>query len=403
MRTVSGPRAAHVAVRWAVALVFAFGQIAASLPPAAAQQQGSEPVLKSPRAILMDADSGAVLFQRNADELTPPASMSKLMLLIMVFMALRSGELKLDAEFLMSLNAWRTGGAPSRTSSMFVPLGKTATVEELLKGIIVQSGNDAAISIAENMKGSEALFAEWMNEEARRLGLKKSVFKNASGLPHPEHLMTVREIAMLARHIIREYPEYYPMFAQREFQYRRHRFINLNPLLGVVPGVDGLKTGYVSDSGYGLVASAKLDNRRLIIAISGAETAAERKEDGKRLLEWGFKNFSEAKLFEAGETVGYARVWGGERMYMPLIGGNGGVSVVLPRIPANPKVTARIFYKGPLKPPLKKGQQVAMLRVTTATDATSEVPLYAAEDVGRAGLLWRGLDSLIYLATRWIP
>jgi D-alanyl-D-alanine carboxypeptidase (penicillin-binding protein 5/6) len=170
-----------------------------------------------------------------------------------------------------------------------------------------------------------------------------------------------------------------------------------------VPGVAGLKTGYVSDSGYGLVASAKLDNRRLIIAISGAETAAERKEDGKRLLEWGFKNFSEAKLFEAGETVGYARVWGGERMYMPLIGGNGGVSVVLPRIPANPKVTARIFYKGPLKPPLKKGQQVAMLRVTTATDATSEVPLYAAEDVGRAGLLWRGLDSLIYLATRWIP
>jgi D-alanyl-D-alanine carboxypeptidase (penicillin-binding protein 5/6) len=403
MRTVSGPRAAHAAVRWAVALAFALGQIAASLPPAAAQQQqGSEPVLKSPRAILMDADSGAVLFQRNADDLTPPASMSKLMLLIMVFMALRSGELKLDADFLMSLNAWRTGGAPSRTVSMFVPLGKTATVEELIKGIIVQSGNDAAISIAENMKGSEALFAEWMNEEARRLGLKKSVFRNATGLPHPEHLMTMREIAMLARHIIREYPEYYPMFAQREFQYRRHKFINRNPLLGVVAGVDGLKTGFLSDSGYGLVASAKQDNRRLIIAISGAETQAERRDDGKRLLEWGFKNYSEAKLFEAGETVGYARVWGGERMYVPLVG-NGGVSVVLPRVPANPKLTARILYKGPLKPPLKKGQQVATLRVTTASDATSEVPLYAADDVGRAGLVWRGLDSLLYLATRWIP
>jgi serine-type D-Ala-D-Ala carboxypeptidase (penicillin-binding protein 5/6) len=404
MRTVSGPCAAHLGVRCAVALVFAVGQIATTLPPAAAQQQQSgEPVLKSPRAILMDADTGAILLQRNADELVPPASMSKLMLLILVFMALRSGELKLDADFRMSLNAWRTGGAPSRTSSMFVPLGKTATVEELLKGIIVQSGNDAAISIAENMKGSEALFAEAMTEEARRLGLKKSVFKNATGLPHPEHLMTVREIAVLARHIIREFPEYYPMFAQKEFFYRSHKFYNRNPLLGVVAGVDGLKTGYLNDSGYGLVASAKQDNRRLIIAISGAETAAERREDGKRLLEWGFKNISEAKLFEAGEPVGYARVWGGERMYMPLIGGNGGVSVVLPRVPANPKVTARIFYKGPLKPPLRKGQQVATLRVTTSTDATSEVPLYAAEDVGRAGFLWRGLDSLLYLATRWIP
>ena len=404
MRTVSGPRATRLGVRCTVALIFALGQIATALAPAAAQQQQSgEPVLKSPHAILMDADTGAILLQRKADELVPPASMSKLMLLILVFMALRSGELKLDADFRMSLNAWRTGGAPSRTVSMFVPLGKTATVEELIKGIIVQSGNDAAISIAENMKGSEALFAEAMTEEARRLGLKKSVFKNATGLPHPEHLMTVREIATLARHIIREYPEYYPMFAQKEFFYRSHKFYNRNPLLGVVAGVDGLKTGFLKDSGYGLVASAKQDSRRLIIAISGAESAAERRDDGKRLLEWGFKNFSEAKLFEAGEPVGYARVWGGERMYMPLVGGNGGVSVVLPRVPANPKVTARIFYKGPLKPPLRKGQQVATLRVTTSTDATSEVPLYAAEDVGRAGFLWRGLDSLLYLATRWIP
>jgi len=403
MRTASGPWAARLAARCTLALTLGLGQIASFLPPAAAQQQqGGELALKSSRAILIDADSGAVLLQRNADELVPPASLSKLMLLIMVFMGLRSGELKMDAEFLMSLNAWRTGGAPSRTSSMFVPLGKTAKVEELLQGIIVQSGNDAAISVAENMKGSEPLFAEAMTEEARRLGLKKSVFKNATGLYHPEHLMTVREIAMLARHIIREYPEYYPMFAQKEFFYRTHKFYNRNPLLGVVAGVDGLKTGFVKESGYGLVASAKQDNRRLIIAISGAQTAEERKDDGRRLLEWGFKNYSEAKLFEAGETVGFARIWGGQRMYMPLVG-NGGVSIVLPRLPANPKVTARIFYKGPLKPPLKKGDQVAMLRVTTATDASSEVPLYAGEDVQRAGFLWRGLDSILYLATRWIP
>jgi D-alanyl-D-alanine carboxypeptidase (penicillin-binding protein 5/6) len=402
MRTGSGPRAARFALHSVLALACAFGQFATSAPPVSAQQQSTDPVLKSPHAILVDAETGAVLFQRNADELVPPASMSKLMLLIMMFMALRAGDLKLDAEFRMSENAWRTGGAPSRTSSMFVPLGKTATVHELLQGIIVQSGNDAAISVAENMMGSEALFAEAMTEQARRLGLKKSVFKNASGLPHPEHLMTVREIAMLARHIIKEYPEYYPMFAQKQFFYRHHKFYNRNPLLSVVPGTDGLKTGYVKDAGYGLVASAKQDDRRLIIAISGAETAAERRDDGKRLLEWGFKNVSEAKLFDAGEPVGYARVWGGERMYMPLVG-NGEVSVVLPRVPANPKVVARIYYKGPLKPPVKKGEQVAMLRVTTSTDATSEVPLYAAEDVDRAGFVWRGLDSLLYLATRWIP
>jgi D-alanyl-D-alanine carboxypeptidase (penicillin-binding protein 5/6) len=285
---------------------------------------------------------------------------------------------------------------------MFVPLGKTATVEDLLKGIVVQSGNDAAIAIAEKLGGSEAAFADLMTEEARELGLKKSVFKNATGLYHPEHLVTVRELAILARHIIAEYPEFYPLFALREFSYRHHKFNNRNPLLGWISGVDGLKTGFISQSGYGIVASAKQDGRRLIIAINGAATAEERKDDARRLFDWGFKNFSEVRLFDDGEIVGHARIWGGERMYMPLTG-SGGVSIVLPRFPANPKLAARIFYKGPLKPPLKKGERVAVLRVTTQNDATSEVPLYAAEDVGRAGFIRRGLDSLLYLATRWIP
>ena len=214
--------------------------------------------------------------------------------------------------------------------------------------------------------------------------------------------MTVRELAFLARHIISQYPEHYPLFAMREFNYRHHKFNNRNPLLGWIPGVDGLKTGFINQSGYGIVASAKMDNRRLIVAINGASTPEERKDDAKRLFDWGFRNYSEARLFDAGEVVGHARIWGGERMYMPLTG-NGDVSIVVPRVPANPKLAARIHYKGPLKPPLKKGEQVAVLRVTTANDATSEVPLYAAEDVGRAGFIRRGLDSLLYLATRWIP
>lgn len=400
MHAVTGGPLRFVA-RSAAALLLLPGLLAVAVVPSSAQTTG-EVVIKSKQAIVMDADSGAVLFQRNSDDLVSPASMSKLMLLVMLFKALRAGLLQLGTEVPMSEYAWRTGGAPSKSSSMFVPLGKTATVDELMKGIIVQSGNDAAISVAEKLAGSENAFADQMTAEARRMGLSKSVFRNATGLYDSEHVMTVREIALLARHIIAEYPDYYPLFAMRDFNYRHHRFTNRNPLLGWIAGVDGLKTGFISQSGYGIVASAKQDNRRLIIAINGAATAEERKDDSRRLFEWGFRNFSEARLFAAGEIVGHARVWGGERMYMPLTG-KGDVSIVLPRVPANPKIAGRIYYQGPLKPPLKKGDQVAVLRVTSTNEATSEVPLYAAEDVNKAGFVRRGLDSLLYLATRWLP
>lgn len=395
----AAPRPYLRLLRIALAFFVGFAQIGIGSAPVSAQ--GGEAVVKSQQAILLDAESGGVLFQRNADDLVAPASMSKLMLLILVFNALRAGELTPETEVMMSEYAWRTGGAPSRTSSMFVPLGKTAKVDELLRGIIVQSGNDAAIALAERLGGSELKFAEAMTEQARRLGLKKSVFRNSTGLYNPEHLSTVRELAALARIIIRDYPEYYALFAQREFNYRTHKFFNRNPLLGLVPGVDGLKTGYVKEGGYGIVASAKVDNRRLILVIGGASTAEERRDDARRLFDWGFKNISEVKLFDAGEIIGHARVWGGERMYMPLTG-SGTVSIVLPRFPANQKLSARIFYKGPLKPPVKKGDQVATLRVTTSAEATSEVALFAAEDVQKAGFVRRGLDSLLYLATAWM-
>ena len=358
--------------------------------------------VKAQHAILVDADTGATLFQRNADELIYPASMSKLMVLAMVFKALKAGEIKLSDEWLMSEFAWRKGGAPSGTSAMMVPVGTRATVDDLLKGIIVQSGNDAAIAVAEALGGNEGLFAEQMTQEARRIGLKKSVFKNATGLFHPEHQMTVRELAMLARHLIHEYPEEYKLFALREFAYRKHRFINRNPLLNLVAGVDGLKTGYIKESGYGMVASAKQDDRRLIAVVSGLATAEERREDTRRLLEWGFKGFAEARLFDAGEVVGHARVWGGQRMFVPLTG-NGDVMIWLPRVPANQRLRASIVYKWPLKGPLSKGDQVAMLRVTSSSDTMNEVPLYAAEDVAPSGTLRRGLDSLLCMATRWLP
>ena len=285
---------------------------------------------------------------------------------------------------------------------MFVPLGTRVTVEELIKGITVQSGNDAAISIAENMAGAEDLFAARMTEEARALGLTKSTFKNATGLYQPDHVTTARELALLARHIIQVYPDFYGYFSLKEFLFRKHKFINRNPLLNLVAGIDGLKTGFIKESGYGIVASAKQDGRRLIAVLNGCTTAEERRDEGRRLMEWGFKNFSEVKLFDAGEVIGHARVLGGERMFVPLTG-NGDVNIWLARQPTNPRLKAQIIYNGPLKPPLHKGEQVARLRVTTPNESTNEVPLYVAEDVGRAGMMRRGLDTLLYLATRWIP
>ncbi|MET0569233.1 MAG: D-alanyl-D-alanine carboxypeptidase family protein [Hyphomicrobiaceae bacterium] len=352
------------------------------------------------QAIVMEAETGAVLFQHNADELAPPASMSKLMTVAVIFKALKTGQVKLEDEFLVSVNAWRKGGAPSGTSAMFVPVNTKEPLDQLLQGIIVQSGNDACIAVAEGMAGSEDSFALLMTEEARKLGLKKSTFRNATGLPAPEHLMTARELAMLARHLIRDYPDLYNRFGQREFQYRKHRFHNRNPLLALSLGVDGLKTGFVKDAGYGMVASAKQDNRRLIVVVNGLEREEERKSEAARLLEWGFKSTTEYTLFGAGEVVGTARVWGGSRMFVPLVGSDG-VHVVLPKLPPNQRLRAEIIYKSPLKAPIRKGDTVATLRVTTPAQAMNEVPLQAGEDIVPAGVIRRGLDTLVHMAFRW--
>ncbi len=387
-------------------LVAAFSMlilVTASMATNAAAQgaQAPEMTTRAKYAILIDATTGAVLFQHNADELSPPASMSKLMTLAVVFRALKAGQIKLEDEFLFSVNAWRTGGAPSGTSAMFVPVNTRERLDEMLKGIIIQSGNDACIAIAEGLGGSEAQFARMMTEEARRLGLTKSTFRNSTGLHDPDHLMTVRELALLARYLIQEYPEHYPLFAQREYQYRKHKFFNRNPLLTTSTlGVDGLKTGYIKEAGYGLVASAKQDNRRLILVINGMESAQDRRNEAIRLLEWGFKGFADFKLFDPEEVVGRARVWGGDRIFVPLIGGNE-VTVLLPKAQSGQRLQAQIIYKSPLKAPLKKGDVVAKLRVTTASQAVNEVALQAGEDVPVAGTMRRGLDTLVHMAFGW--
>ncbi len=354
---------------------------------------------KAQRAILMDAETGAVLFQQNADQLAPPASMSKLMTLAVLFRAIKTGHIKLTDEFVMSVNAWRNGGAPSGTSAMMVPVNTKTTVNELLQGVIVQSGNDAAMCIAEGMAGSEAAFARMMNEEARRIGLTKSTFANATGLGDPNHLMTARELAMLARYIISEYPDFYPLFAQKEFLYRKHRFINRNPLLSANIGADGLKTGHIAASGYGLVGSAVQDGKRLIVVVGGLEKAPQRKDEAVKLLDWGFKSFSAVRVFDEGEIIGKARVWGGTTWYVPLAA-KGEVTFTLPKYPANQRLSAEIVYKAPLKPPVKKGDQVATLKISSSSSASTEVPLYATEDVRKGGIVSQGVDSLVLMALR---
>lgn len=357
---------------------------------------------KALQAILVDGQSGSILFAHNPDERRPPASMSKLMTLALIFKALKANKLALTDAIVVSENAWRTGGAPSRTSSMFVPINKSATLEQMIRGLVIQSGNDAAIAVAEHMAGSEELFAKQMEKEAQRLGLTNSTFGNASGLPHPRQLMSARDIAILARHLIYGLPEYYPYFSEREFKYRRFRFVNRNRLLFMKLGVDGLKTGSTKEAGHGVVASAVRKGRRLIAVIGGLKTKKERWEEARRLIQWGFNDFAPFKVFEKGEVVGQARVWGGSSLFVPLIGRDD-VRVYLPRFPVNQRLRGEVIYTGPLKPPIRRGDQVAMLRVTSSTGAQGQVPLFAAESIERAGLMRRGLDSLFHLAFGWVP
>lgn len=410
-KALRAPSGALGGVSLAILSLLAFGLglgLALAMDHAYAQQQSAEFSSRAKQAILMEGDSGAVLYQVNADQLMHPGNMSKLMTLAVAFKALKAGDIHLQDEILVSENAWRKGGAPSQTTSMFVDINTKARLEELLQGLVIQTANDSAIAIAESMAGSEDAFAKLMEKEARLIGLKKSKFRNATGYFNLDHVMTVREIALLARVLIRDYPERYTLFSQKDFQYQnlkhkqKFRFVNRNPLMGVVDGTDGLMTGYGKESGYGMVVSAVQGGRRLIAVVGGLASEKDRSEEARKILEWGFRSFVPLKLFEPGEIVGSARVWGGDRMYVPLVGKNG-VMVLLPRTAANQKLKrAEIVYFSPLKAPIAKGDEVAILRVTSASGATNEAPLLAAEDVKRGGVMRRGVDSLYHMMFGWI-
>jgi len=390
-------------IKLAVAFaVLAAGATGLSAPASAATKAPAGVFdTKAKHAILMNVDADLIFYEKDADTLMSPASMSKLMTLAVVFRELKAGHIKLDDQFKVSEHAWRDGGAPSGSSAMFAPLNSTVSVEDLIRGVTVQSGNDACIILAEGISGSEDAFVKEMNKYAKEIGLTKSHFENSTGLPADGHVMTARELALLADYLIKNYPEYYHYFGEKEFVYGKWRFTNRNPLVFEDLGVDGLKTGFIEDAGYGLVASAVRDNQRVILVVSGLNTKKEREEEPRKLLEWGFKSFKPYRLFDQGEKVSDALVWGGTRHYVPLVG-NENIDIILP-FNTSGQGTAQIVYDGPIKAPIRKGDQVATLRVTAAdTKATNDIPLYAGEDVGQSNFAMRGLDSLFVLAFGWM-
>ena len=373
-------------------LAVATALVVAVIADARAQSKKDETSRTSaPQAMLVEADSGSILYERDADKLIYPASLAKMMTAEYVFNEVKQGRLKLDDEFIISEDAWRRGGAPSRTSSMFAPIHSKVRVEDLLRGVIIQSGNDASIALAEGIAGNERTFAERMTKRAREIGLSKSTFMNATGLPDPDQKVTVRELAQLARHIIHTYPDFYKIYGEREFTWNKIRQYNRNPLFQVDVGADGLKTGYTKESGYGLVGSAVQNGLRLIVVVAGLETANERASEGRKLLEWGFRSFHSRPLFAEGQTIGEAKVYGGDRGRVPLIPAKA-VRIMLPRN-ANDKIIARIVYTGPVPAPVKKGQQIGRLKVWRNDAVALEMPLYAGADVGTGNLPQRAFDA----------
>src|SRR6185312_4415529 len=325
----------------AAAIVAAF----AASPAAAQKKDGpkkDEPQINAPHAVLIDAENGGVLYERDPDKLIFPASLAKLMTAEYVFHEIKEGRVKLTDEYVVSENAWRKGGAPSHGSTMFAALHSRVPVDDLLHGMIIQSANDACIVLAEALAGNEAAFAAKLTERARQIGLAKSTFANSNGLPDPGTQVTTRELGILARHIILTYPDFYKLFGQTDFTWNKIRQPNRNPLLAMSIGADGLKTGFTKEAGYGLVGSAVQNGLRLIVVVNGLKSEKERADEAKKLLEWGFHNFQSGLLFADGQEIAQAKLYGGNKGHVPLVDGKE-VRLMVTR-GSREKVIARVVY-----------------------------------------------------------
>ncbi|MEO1315041.1 MAG: D-alanyl-D-alanine carboxypeptidase family protein [Pseudomonadota bacterium] len=353
------------------------GALIPTIGPASAQQ--STPARA---AIVIDMLSGAVLLEKNADEMLPPASMSKLMTNMMVFEQLDSGRLKLSDQFLISANAAALGG-----SRMFVRQGSRVSVENLLRGVVIQSGNDAAVALAEAIAGTEDDFAKLMNRRAGELGIENARFANATGWPHPDHRISVRALAQIAERIIRDFPEHYKLFSEREFTWDGITQRNRNPLLGSVEGADGLKTGHTSEAGYGLVASAEREGRRVLLVVAGLESVGQRRQEAERLMNWAFRAFDTKILQKAGEPVIDAATWTGAAPTVPLAPAEN-VILTAPLGDLD-RATVTALYEGPLPAPIAEGDVLGALEIEVPGLPVRRVPLVATVDVAPGGFLVR--------------
>lgn len=380
MRPLRLPVATRLVAAWLVGLA----SIVAMAGPGP-RAQGIETSAK--HAFLLDAATGAVLFEKNADLPMPPASMGKMMTVYLLFERLKDGRLSLDDTFAVSENAWRKGGSRSGGSTMFLQPRTRVRIEDLVRGMIVQSGNDACIVVAEGLASSEAAFAEIMTRRGRELGLRNSVFRNASGLPDPEQVTTARDLATLALRTIHDFPEFYRYYSETSFTYNGVRQGNRNPMLYRDSGVDGLKTGHIEESGYGLAASAKRGDRRLILVVNGLASVRARSAESERLLEWGMREFNNYALFKAGERVADAEVWLGHAKTVPLVI-RSDVLVTLPR-KARRDMKVVVVYDGPVPAPIAPGAQLGRVVVTAPGFERKEVALFAEDGVERLGLFGR--------------
>ena len=349
------------------------------------------PQIMAPHALLVEAETGSILFEKAADDLVAPASLAKLMTVNVVFDQLQLGNISLDDQYVISVNAWRKGGAPSGGSTMYAALHSKVKVEDLLKGIVIQSANDGCIALAEGIAGNETEFVRMMNDRAREIGLTKSVFTNVDGIPDPKMRVTPRELAIVARHIVLNYPDYYKWFGEREFTWNKIRQLNRNPLLGIIEGADGLKTGFTNEAGYNLVGSAVQNGVRLIVVVTGLKNPKDRADDAKKLLDYGFKNFDSRVLFAEGQTVAEAKVYGGAQGRVP-VAAKGAIKLMVPR-GVSDKIVAKMVYTGPVRAPVQEGQAIGNLQVWRGDAKVLEVPVQASESVAAGSISRRALDA----------
>ncbi|WEX79066.1 D-alanyl-D-alanine carboxypeptidase [Sinorhizobium numidicum] len=355
---------------------------------------------KAKQIYLVDAETGTVLFARGEDEPVPPASLAKLMAMEVVFEALDKGELTPETTFEVSEHAWRTGGAPSGTSTMFAAIKSKIRVADLILGATVQFANDACIILAEGMTGSEAAFAKRMTARARELGMPVANFNNATGLPDPANSITAREVVTLIRHLHEAHPNFYRLYSQPEFEWNKILQRNRNPLIAANVGVDGLATGFAEGYGFSVAASMRRGDRRVYLAMGGLESDKERTEESRRVLDWAMTAFEKRRIFAEGETIGEASVYGGAASRVPLVAG-GPVDVLLPV--NNPeRLTARIVYKWPLSAPVAAGRQVGVVRLWNGDKLLREVPVRTANAVEVGTLTSRSIDALQELLFFWL-